>query len=255
MMSLEINNVSKWYKSKNGDIDVLKNINLTFNKGNFVCILGTSGCGKTTLLNIIAGFEKQSEGHIFFNNRKVEDISTERIMMFQEPALFPWLNVIDNIEFGMKMLGIDKSERKQKALSYLSMMNLTKFKNSYIHELSGGMKQRVALARVLTVKSGILLMDEPFAALDVHTKSILHLELLNIWRKSGKTIIFVTHDVEEAVKLADTIVIISSSSGNVKRVIELEESRETRISNGNLQKLVSEITVELGEGEENSAKN
>lgn len=254
-MSLELKNINKRYKSKNGDIDVLNNINLTFKEGSFVCILGTSGCGKTTLLNIIAGFEKQSSGNIFFDNRKIEDISTERIMMFQESALFPWLNVEDNVEFGMKMLGVNKKERKEKALSYLSMVNLTKFRDSYIHELSGGMKQRVALARALSMNSEILLMDEPFAALDAHNKSLLHLELLNIWKDSGKTIVFVTHDVKEAVMLSDTIVIISSDLGNVKQIIEIEENRENRMFNENLCRLVDNITAELGEGVKKSAED
>ena len=175
-------------------------------------------------------------------------------MMFQEAALFPWLKVIDNVEFGMKMLGLSKKVRKEKALSYLEMVQLTKFKNAYIHELSGGMKQRVALARALAMNSELLVMDEPFAALDVHTKELLRLELLNIWRNSGKTIVFVTHDVEEAVMLADTIVIMSSRLGSVKQIIEIEENRENRKSNENLRLLMNDIKEDLGKETEKNAQ-
>lgn len=254
MRSLELKNISKTYESKNGKVDVLRNINLTFRKGSFICILGTSGCGKTTLLNIIAGFEKQCAGEVFYDNSKIDGISTNRIMMFQEDALFPWLRVIDNVEFGMKILGLSKKEREEKALSYLEMVHLAKFKHSYIHQLSGGMKQRVALARALSMNSEILLMDEPFAALDTHIKNLLHQELLDIWKHSCKTIIFVTHDVEEAVMLADTIVVMSSSLSGIKQIIEIEENRENRIHNKSLRTLVNDIKKEFGKEEEKGAQ-
>lgn len=254
MRSLKLKNISKTYESKNGKIDVLANINLTIKKGSFVCIIGKSGCGKTTLLNIIAGFEKQCTGEIFYDNSEIDGISTNRIMMFQEDALFPWLRVIDNVAFGMKILGLSKKEREKKALSYLEMVHLAKFKHSYIHQLSGGMKQRVALARALSMNSEFLLMDEPFSALDIHIKNLLHQELLDIWKHSGKTIIFVTHDVEEAVMLADTIVILSSSLSGIKQIIEIEEKREDRIHNKRLHMLVNDIKGDFAKEEEKGAQ-
>lgn len=216
-MALVIENVSKRFQSKNKEINVLEKINLEVQKGKFICILGPSGCGKSTLLNIIAGLEKPSEGKVFLNGREVLSPGPDRVVMFQESALFPWLKVIDNVEFGMKIRGVPKKERHERALKYLKMVHLTKFKDVYVHQLSGGMKQRVALARALTLDSEILLMDEPFAALDSQTKNILLLELQRIWWETKKTIIFVTHNIEEAVLLADKVVVMSSNPGKIKK--------------------------------------
>lgn len=244
-MSLELKNICKTYKSKIGNIKVLDNINLHIENGEFVCILGPSGCGKTTLINIIAGFEEKTSGEMFLNNKEIRGIDTNRVMMFQEAALFPWLKVIDNVEFGMKMKGIKSNYRKARALEYLKMVNLLKFQNYYIHELSGGMRQRVALARSLAMDSELLLMDEPFSALDEETRRNLHLELLKIWEESGKTILFVTHNIEEAIMLADTIYIISTYSGVIKKKIELSENRSERKNSEYLDRIADEIREEL----------
>lgn len=244
-MSLELKNISKSYKSKIGKIKVLDNVNLHIKNGEFVCILGSSGGGKTTLLNIIAGFEEKTSGEMFFNDREIKGIDTNRVVMFQEAALFPWLKVIDNVEFGMKMKGIKKSERRAIALEYLEMVNLVKFQNSYIHELSGGMRQRVALARALAMDSQLLLMDEPFSALDEETRKNLHIELLKIWEQSGKTIIFVTHNIEEAIALADTIYIVTSDFRGIKKKITISENRTERMNDKIIVRILNEVRESL----------
>jgi len=242
---LLVENVSKKFIAKHKETYTLENINLSIGKGEFVCILGPSGCGKSTLLNIIAGLEKANEGKVFLNNVEIKGMGPDRAMMFQESALFPWLRVIDNVEFGMKMAGVSKDERREKALKYLKMVHLTKFQNSFVHELSGGMKQRVALARALTLDSEFLLMDEPFAALDSQTKNILQLELQKIWWETKKTIIFVTHNVEEAVLLADRVIVMSANPGKIKRIFKIQLSRPRKIESVDLTYMMAEIIKEL----------
>jgi len=249
-----IENVSKRFQSKNKEINVLEKINLEVQKGKFICILGPSGCGKSTLLNIIAGLEKPSEGKVFLNGREVLSPGPDRVVMFQESALFPWLKVIDNVEFGMKIRGVPKKERHERALKYLKMVHLTKFKDVYVHQLSGGMKQRVALARALTLDSEILLMDEPFAALDSQTKNILLLELQRIWWETKKTIIFVTHNIEEAVLLADKVVVMSSNPGKIKKVFEIRLARPRLLDNPDIVYMISAIMKELKDEVEKIAK-
>jgi len=249
-----IENVSKRFQSKNKEINVLEKINLEVQNGEFICILGPSGCGKSTLLNIIAGLEKPTEGKVFLNGREVLSPGPDRVVMFQESALFPWLKVIDNVEFGMKIRGVPKKERHERALKYLKMVHLTKFKDVYVHQLSGGMKQRVALARALTLDSEVLLMDEPFAALDSQTKNILLLELQRIWWETKKTIIFVTHNIEEAVLLADKVVVMSSNPGKIKKVFEIRLARPRLLDNPDIVYMISAIMKELKDEVEKIAK-
>ncbi|ABP67222.1 ABC transporter related protein [Caldicellulosiruptor saccharolyticus DSM 8903] len=253
-MALVIENVSKRFQSKNKEINVLEKINLEVQNGEFICILGPSGCGKSTLLNIIAGLEKPTEGKVFLNGREVLSPGPDRVVMFQESALFPWLKVIDNVEFGMKIRGVPKKERHERALKYLKMVHLTKFKDVYVHQLSGGMKQRVALARALTLDSEVLLMDEPFAALDSQTKNILLLELQRIWWETKKTIIFVTHNIEEAVLLADKVVVMSSNPGKIKKVFEIRLARPRLLDNPDIVYMISAIMKELKDEVEKIAK-
>lgn len=252
-MSLVIQGVSKRFKTKNKETHTLDKIDISFNKGEFVCLLGPSGCGKSTLLNVIAGLEKPTEGKVFLNNKEINGIGPDRAVMFQESALFPWLKVIDNVEFGMKMAGIPKEERREKAMYYLKMVHLTKFANSYVHELSGGMKQRVALARALTLDSEILLMDEPFSALDSQTKSILQLELQKIWLETKKTIIFVTHNVEEAVILGSRVVVMAANPGRIKKEFKVELARPR--NSMDLAYMVSKVMKELEKEVEKVAKS
>ena len=253
-MSVIVEKVSKSFITKTDKINTLNDINVTFHKGEFICILGPSGCGKSTLLNIIAGLEQATTGRVICNGQEVQEAGPERVVMFQEPALFPWLKVIDNVEFGMKLAGIPKEERREKAAKYLRMVHLTRFQNCFIHELSGGMRQRVALARALTMDSDVLLMDEPFAALDSQTKSILQLELQQIWLETKKNIIFVTHNVEEAVLLADRVLVMAANPGVIKKEFHIQLARPRQPDNVDLAYLAADIMKELKEEVEKVAK-
>lgn len=247
-MSVIVEKVSKGFITKTDKINTLNNINVTFHKGEFICILGPSGCGKSTLLNIIAGLEQATTGRVICNGQEVKEAGPERVVMFQEAALFPWLKVIDNVEFGMKLAGIPKDERREKAAKYLRMVHLTRFQNCFIHELSGGMRQRVALARALTMDSEVLLMDRPFAALDSQTKSILQLELQQIWLETRKNIIFVTHNVEEAVLLADRVLVMAANPGVIKKEFHIQLARPRQPDNVDLAYLAADIMKELKGG-------
>lgn len=253
-LSLRIQGISKKYKRANGEFEILRNIDLTVNDGEFVCILGPSGCGKSTLLNIIAGFEQVTEGKVLLDGKEVNSPGPDRAVVFQEHSLFPWLKVIDNVEFGMKVAGISKSERRERALKYLDMMHLTKFKDSFIHELSGGMKQRVAIARALCLDSNILLMDEPFSALDSQTRELLQLEIQRIWWNTKKTIVFITHSIEEAVLLADRIILMPASLDSEKKEFKIQLSRPRQITNVDVTYTVSHIMKEFKKEVEKVAK-
>ncbi|NUO09665.1 MAG: ABC transporter ATP-binding protein [Candidatus Brocadia sp.] len=242
---LRIQHISKSFKSKNGSVYVLEDINLEIKEGEFVCLVGPSGCGKTTLMNIVAGLEKADSGEVWANGRRVDGAGPDRVVIFQEAALFPWLNVIKNVEFGLKLKGINGSERRNIAMEYLKMVHLTRFQNSHIHELSGGMKQRVAIARALAMNPEMLLMDEPFSALDAQTRWILHFELQNIWMKTKKTILFVTHNIREAVCLADRIFILSTSPGRIKKEFFVDLPRPRDDNDINVAEYSTKIMKEL----------
>lgn len=244
-MSLVIEGISKKYKKDNTELEILRSIDLTVNDGEFVCVLGPSGCGKSTLLNIIAGFEKPSSGRVVLDGKEVSSPGPDRAVVFQENALFPWLKVIDNVEFGMKVSGVPKNERREKALKYLKMMNLTKFKDAFISELSGGMKQRVSIARALCLDSNILLMDEPFSALDSQTRDILRTETQKIWWNTKKTIVFITHSIEEAVLLADRVILMPASPDSEKKEFRIQLARPRRIDNVDVTYMVSSIMKEF----------
>ena len=251
---LQIEGVSKSFSTNNGSTRTLDNIDLTIEKGDFISLVGPSGCGKSTLLNIVAGLEKACSGKVLMDGREIREAGPDRVVMFQEAALFPWLKVIENVEYGMKVAGLPKRERREKALHYLKMVHLTRFATSYPHELSGGMKQRVALARALAMDSDILLMDEPFAALDSQTRSILHTELQQIWRTTQKTIIFITHNVEEAVLLADRVVVMTANPGKIKKEFRIKLARPRDMENVDLAFVVSQVIQELKEEVEKVAR-
>lgn len=253
-MGIRVENVSKSFNSRGCTVEPLRDVSLKIEKGEFVCLLGPSGCGKSTLLNMVAGLEKPSAGSIYLGDKKIETTGVERAMMFQDSALFPWLNVMENVEFGMIQAGVPEAERKERAEKYLKMVHLSKFKDSYIHEISGGMKQRVALARALSLDSEVLLMDEPFAALDSQTKSLLQQELQKIWWETKKTIVFVTHNVDEAVLLADRVVVMSANPGRIKRDIKVELSRPRKLDTADLAYVASEVMKVLKEEVEAVAK-
>ncbi len=195
-----------------------------------------------------------SSGEIYFDNKSSNEIGKERAMVFQEGALFPWLTVIENVEFGMIIKGINKKEAREKAMDYLKMVHLKKFANSYIHELSGGMKQRVSIARALTLDSELLLMDEPFSALDSQTKTILQQEVQKIWYDTGKTIVFVTHNIEEAVLLADRVIVMGTNPGHIKKEFKIELGRPRIQGSLDVSYMVSKILEVLKEEVEKVAK-
>ena len=214
------------YRAQPGEhLLALDHINLEVRAGEFLCVVGPSGCGKSTLLHLIAGLHTQTSGQILVDGNPIDGPGTDRILIFQDHGLFPWLTVGQNVEFGMKMKGISKAERREKTQHYLRLVHLAKFENSYIHQLSGGMRQRIAIARALATEPDVLLMDEPFAALDAQTRDLLHDELERIWSETGRTIIFVTHNVREAVRLGDRVVLLTFRPGRVKSAFPVDLPR------------------------------
>lgn len=199
----------------------VENVTLDIQKGEFVSIVGPSGCGKSTLLDLIAGLTKPSVGEILLNGKIITGPGLDRGIVFQQYALYPWLTALQNIEFGLEAKGIDKKTRREKATYYLNLVGLSGFENHYPNELSGGMKQRVAIARSLAYEPEILLMDEPFAALDAQTRETLQEELINIWKSSKRTIIFITHSIDEAIYLSQRVAIMTSRPGKIKEVIDI----------------------------------
>ncbi|HEY9207374.1 MAG TPA: ABC transporter ATP-binding protein [Candidatus Methanoperedens sp.] len=222
---LIIKNVSRTFTAKGVMVQALDNLNLEVRDEEFICILGPSGCGKTTLLRIIAGLDKPTSGEILLDGARIENPGQERGMVFQDYSLFPWRTVIDNIAFGLEVMGVDKEKRYERAREYLKLLDLEKFENSFPYELSGGMRQRIAIVRAIINNPTLLLMDEPFGALDAQTRNIMQAELLRIWEKKHKTILFVTHSVDEAVYLADRIVVMSGRPGTVKEIFNVDLPR------------------------------
>lgn len=223
-----IQDVNKVFKSGEREIVALKEINLSIPQGQFVCLLGPSGCGKSTLLNAVAGFSPPSSGSVTTSMGVVKAPGPERGMVFQEYALFPWMTVAQNIAFGLEIKGQNKTEIEARVADLLKKLGLTEFRDRFPKDLSGGMRQRVAIARVLALDSPILLMDEPFGALDALTRRNLQDELLRIWSELGKTVLFVTHSIEEAIYLADRIVVMTYRPGTIKRdmLIDLPRLRD-----------------------------
>ena len=217
MAQIIVNNVQKVFKTPGKDVVALKDINLEIKQGEFVCLLGPSGCGKSTLLNAVAGFALPSDGEITVDGKRITGPGPDRGMVFQEYALFPWMTITQNIAFGLEVQKKSKTEIDLTVNQLLELLHLTDFRDRFTKDLSGGMRQRVAIARVLALDSPIMLMDEPFGALDALTRRNLQDELLRIWEKLGKTIIFVTHSIEESIYLADRIVVMTYRPGTVKR--------------------------------------
>jgi NitT/TauT family transport system ATP-binding protein len=236
------------YRTQSGErLLALDHINLQVKAGEFLCIVGPSGCGKSTLLHLIAGLHHQTSGQILIDGKLIHGPGTDRILIFQELGLFPWLTVGQNVEFGMKMKGIGKAERDEKTRYYLRLVHLSQFKDSYTHQLSGGMRQRVALARALATEPDVLLMDEPFAALDAQTRDLLHDELERIWAETGRTIIFVTHNVREAIRLGDRVALLTFRPGRVKREFSIDLPRPRVLEDVHVAHAAREILDELRE--------
>jgi len=245
MTKLEAQNIVKYFTHDKYELKALGGVDLKVEDGEFVCLVGPSGCGKSTLLRIIAGLESPDEGKILFDGKPVTTTGPERIMVFQEGALFPWLKVRDNVEFGLKMAGIPVEKRHQISDRFLDMMQLTKFADSYTYQLSTGMKQRVAIARALVMDPDVLLMDEPFAALDAQTRDLLLVEMQLIWARTKKTILFVTHNVSEAVVLGSKVVVFSNRPSVVIKEMSIDYKRPRLVEDENLLKIQREILAEL----------
>jgi len=243
---LHLKNISKKYKINNSSVQtVLNEVNLKVREGEFITIIGKSGCGKSTLLSILAGLDKSFTGELLVDDKPVSSSNGDRIVVFQENSLFPWLNVIQNIEFGLRQAKVPKKFRKSIAMNYLNMVGLSDFAYANIHELSGGMKQRISIARALSLNPKILLMDEPFASLDIHTRQSLQSELLRIHKQTKKTILFVTHNIEEAVLLGDRVIILSNSTGNFKREFIVNVPRPRSLNQALLRDIISESLNEI----------
>ena len=244
-----LKNVSKYYRNGNAKkILAVDNLNFTIYPNEFVCIIGRSGCGKTTILRMIAGLEKISGGSIHLNEKKIIAPGPERCVVFQKYTLFPWRNILSNIAFGLEMQGLTKKQSNRIARQYLELVGLNGYAKSFPHELSGGMQQRVAVARALATDPDLLLMDEPFGALDAQTRTVLQNELIKIWQKDQKTVLFVTHSINEAICLADRIVIMKSHPGRIHKIINNKltrprdnNSKESRSLYLNIHKLLEEI--------------
>jgi len=222
MSGVTIRDLSKAFPRGDGTVtQALENVNLEIGDTEFICLVGPSGCGKTTLLRIIAGLETTTTGSVTIDGNAVTGPDPKRGMVFQEYSLFPWRKVVDNVAFGLEMKGVGKAERRKTADRYIEMVGLSQFRDAYPFELSGGMRQRVAIARALANDPDVLLMDEPFGALDAQTRNRMQKELLCLWKKTEKTIVFVTHSVDEAVYLSDRIIVLSPRPGSVQEIITI----------------------------------
>jgi NitT/TauT family transport system ATP-binding protein len=239
---LAVKEVSKTFRTDRGSVHALDRVTLNVNEGEFVCLVGPSGCGKSTLLNIIAGLETPDEGTVQTDGQPILGPGRDRMVMFQEPALFPWLDVFSNVMFGLKLKpGLSTAERKEVAQYYLKLVGLESFQHANIHELSGGMKQRVTLARAMAPNPRVLLMDEPFAALDALTREQLYGDLQRIWQERRKTIIFVTHNVREAACLGDRVVLFSPHPGRIREEFRVSLPRPRDINSVDLAEHATEI--------------
>ena len=222
---LEVRNLTKRFVTPQGEHTALANVSFTTHRREFVCVIGPSGCGKSTLIRILAGLEAQTSGEVRVNGKTVSGPGADRGMVFQGYTLFPWLTVKKNVMFGLRMNGQGRAEAEREALQWLDLVGLEPFANAYPHQLSGGMKQRVAIARALANRPGILLMDEPFGALDAQTRAKMQAHLLDIWRTVDITIFFITHDLDEAIYLADRILVLKAHPGQVQELIEVPVPR------------------------------
>ena len=233
-LKLKIDNVRKVFSSRGGEMVALNGVSLDIYENEFICVVGPSGCGKSTLLNIIAGLTEATSGTVYCGGKPVTGTGTDRGVVFQQYALFPWLTVKKNVMFALEMKGIKGKQAEAEAMKYLAKVDLEKFADHYPKELSGGMKQRVAIARAYAADPEVLLMDEPFGALDAQTRTQLQSELLETWERDRKTCFFITHDVDEAIILAQRVVIMSARPGRIKDIVDIDipypRTQETKMS-------------------------
>lgn len=241
-----IDGVSKTFRTKRNAVHALDNVSLTINTGEFACLVGPSGCGKSTLLDMIAGLTKPDEGEITVDGVKVTGPGRDRLVMFQEAALFPWLDAFGNVMFGLRLVpGMTNAERRDRAQAFLDLVGLKGFERAHLHELSGGMKQRVALARSLAPNPAVLLMDEPFSALDALTRDHLYDDIQRIWAETKKTIVFVTHNVREAVCLGNKVVLFAPRPGRIQQIMDIPLERPRDINSVDLAEYASHLAASL----------
>jgi NitT/TauT family transport system ATP-binding protein len=253
-MRLEARDIRKCFRTRRGVTQALDGATFQVSPGEFVCLLGPSGCGKSTMLSIFAGLEQPDSGQVLGDGMPLTRPGSDRVVIFQEAALFPWLNVLDNVAFGLQVAGMGRKERRDRAIEYLRLVHLERFHSAYVHELSGGMKQRAELARALAMEPKVLLMDEPFAALDAQTRDLLHNELQDIWARTVKTILFVTHNVREALVLGDRVLLMTSRPGSIKREYEFKLPRPRAMEDHALvdaaREIIADLRVEVNKGRE-----
>ncbi|RJS69986.1 ABC transporter ATP-binding protein [ANME-2 cluster archaeon] len=247
MIMLTISGVSRFFESETGTVEALRDINLDVFDKEFMCFIGPSGCGKTTLLRIVAGLDQPTSGEVLLDGKVIKSPDPERGMVFQEYSLFPWRTIIDNVAFGLEIKGVPKKERYEIARKYLKMVGLEAFEQSYSYELSGGMRQRVAIVRALANDPKVLLMDEPFGSVDAQTRNLLQGELLRIWGEERKTVLFITHSIDEAVYLADRVVVLSARPGQIREILEIDLERPRQRTSVDVNVIRERLLGLLGE--------
>jgi NitT/TauT family transport system ATP-binding protein len=253
-LGLCISRVNKTYKTSRHEVVALQDLSLNIGAHEFVCIVGPSGCGKTTLLNLVAGFESPTSGTIEAFGQRVAVPGPDRTMMFQDYALFPWLTVRGNIEYGLRRRGVPRAERTKIVRHYVDLIELGGFEDKFPKQLSGGMRQRVALARALAVDPTLLLMDEPFAALDSLTREKMQDELVRVWQSERKAVLFITHNIDEAIKLADRVVVMSPRPGRISTIIPLDSPRPRDADSAENVAIVQQVRSTLHEAASNERR-
>ena len=251
---VQVDHVTKKFASRSGEVTALEDVNLEIHDGQFVCLLGPSGCGKTTLLRMIGGLDTPTSGTITIDGKEVDGPSPKMTMVFQEYSLYPWRTVAENVGFGLEMNGVTPEERRESVMKELKLVGLENFEDRYPYEPSGGMRQRAAVARALATDPAVMLMDEPFGALDAQTRNKMQRELLNIWQETKKTILFVTHSVDEAVYLSDKIVVLTPRPGTVHEIddIDLPRPRDrTSVEFAQIRKNILHVIEDLETGNQN----
>jgi NitT/TauT family transport system ATP-binding protein len=244
---IRLDGVGVAFTARNGAVQALSDVSLSIRRGEFVCLVGPSGCGKSTLLNVIAGMVRPDAGSVYKDGGLIAGPGPDRAVIFQEAALFPWLSAVQNVEFALRGVrdGRDKRDRRDRALQLLRMVHLSRFADSHPHELSGGMRQRVAIARALALEPDVLLMDEPFAALDAQTRDLLIGEVQRIWLETGKTVVFVTHNVMEAVTLGDRVICMGARPGRIKQELVIDLPRPRVVEDPETARVARRILADL----------
>ena len=246
MPAISIKNINKTYIDQEGnEVQALHDINLDVAEGEFVCIVGPSGCGKSTLLEIVAGLLDATSGEVTLDGQPVHGTSRDIGVVFQDASLFPWRTVRKNVAFGLEIAGVPKEEREERLKRYISMVSLNGFENKYPAQLSGGMRQRAGIARTLAMNPKVILMDEPFSAVDHLTRCTLQEELIQIWEKEKKTILFITHDINEAVFLANRVVLLSTRPGKIQRIYDVPYPQVRNRNARELVDIATQITVDI----------